>query len=724
MRTLTQCGGWRSLTAAFALTTTLTAAARAEPFPLTLDALGPPTQGVRGWTFKDIVEVTRIDGTAVDDAGDTAAFILKQPSVETNDVRYALYLGSLGETGARRLTEAAFLGDLSWRPKVGGWTVRGDFGDGVQLYAIDGAGVRRPLVVRPTVGVGGQEGIVSSADQPLRQTGVAAYGWNRDGSALWYLCAVPTPPGEPDRAETDGVVYDPELTSAADFSTPIHAARLELHVLEAASGQDRVVDSWPGQRGLGERVFQPGRVGWNGPNRLVYTMPSVGPDGAGERTQVFDRAGAVRTAPTAADLQAMAPASVGPDVLSLKRATSGQRRLSENDLSGRMRRDLGDVDFLALGGWAGAWRSDDGRAIFGVLAREKLGLFSYPRSAGGDALAATPSSLTHCSFDAALVHGVCSQESQTQAPRLVEVSPVTGQIRPLADPNARYAEIAPLRIEKFGWTNARGHAGWGWVTYPRGYRPGQRYPTVVITHASDARNDFVGFFQWAFPLQVLAERGYLVISANERLVDVQAAPAGGGYDDGGLPPKRVQAAFGLEAVADMEAAAKVWVDRGVADPERLGIAGYSRGAIVTDLTLSQSHLFRAGIAGDSYFYNAIGYWSGAQVHRLYLNLFGGSPYDPKAVANYRAFSPSFRAAQFSGPLLQLFTGYSAPKALELDRALRDAKVPTQLVFFAGETHWFHQPLSQMSAMARSLDWFDDKLRAPPHTIAASKPPPN
>jgi dipeptidyl aminopeptidase/acylaminoacyl peptidase len=173
--------------------------------------------------------------------------------------------------------------------------------------------------------------------------------------------------------------------------------------------------------------------------------------------------------------------------------------------------------------------------------------------------------------------------------------------------------------------------------------------------------------------------------------------------------KRVQAAFGLEAVANMEAAAKVWIDRGVADPKRLGIAGYSRGAIVTTLALSQSRLFRAGIAADTNLYNANGYWEGGQIHRIYLNLFGGSPFDPKAIANYRAFSPSLRAARFSGPLLQLFTGYSAPTALQLDRALRDAKVPTELVAYVGETHLFHRPLAQLSAMVRSLGWFDDKL---------------
>jgi dipeptidyl aminopeptidase/acylaminoacyl peptidase len=541
--------------------------------------------------------------------------------------------------------------------------------------------------VRPTVGVGGQDGVISSGDEPLRQTGVVSYGWNEDGSALWYLCAAPTPPGAPDDAETQGVVYDPELTKPADFSTPVRTARLELHVLEVASGEDRLVAARPGSRALGERVFQPGRVAWHGPDRLVYDLPALGPGGLTDRTLVF-----------------------GADALRLDKSPSGTWRLSEAGPAGQVRRDLGSVDFVALGGWLGAWRSPDGRALFGVLGQAKFGLFSYPRSAGGDALAATTASLSHCSFDAALIHGVCAEEGQTEAPRLVAVSPASGDIHPLADPNLRYGQITPLRVETFTWTNARGHRDWGWVTYPRGYRAGQRYPAIVITHASDARNTFADpAFQWCFPLQVLAERGYVVISANERLADTRAAPAGWGGDDGGLPAKRVQAAFGLEAVANMEAAANVWIDRGVADPKRLGIAGYSRGAIVTTLTMSQSRLFRAGIAADTNLYNANGYWEGGQIHRIYLNLFGGSPFDPKAIANYRAFSPSLRAARFSGPLLQLFTGYSAPTALQLDRALRDAKVPTELVAYVGETHLFHRPLAQLSAMVRSLGWFDDKL---------------
>src|SRR6202021_3610253 len=97
--------------------------------------------------------------------------------------------------------------------------------------------------------------------------------------------------------------------------------------------------------------------------------------------------------------------AVGGDGLMISRFASGESRLSEADPSGQVRRDLGAVDFVAMGGWLGAWRSHDGRAIFGVLGKEKFGLFSSPRSAAGEALAAAAASLGPCSFDPALIHG-------------------------------------------------------------------------------------------------------------------------------------------------------------------------------------------------------------------------------------------------------------------------------------------------------------------------------
>jgi dipeptidyl aminopeptidase/acylaminoacyl peptidase len=95
---------------------------------------------------------------------------------------------------------------------------------------------------------------------------------------------------------------------------------------------------------------------------------------------------------------------------------------------------------------------------------------------------------------------------------------------------------------------------------------------------------------------------------------------------------------------------------------------------------------------------------------LYRGMFGGSPVDAAAADNYRKFSPSFRAREFSGPLLQQTTAESGPRALELFTALKEANVPTELVFYPNETHLFHEPRHREAAMQLNLQWFDYWLR--------------
>ncbi len=168
---------------------------------------------------------------------------------------------------------------------------------------------------------------------------------------------------------------------------------------------------------------------------------------------------------------------------------------------------------------------------------------------------------------------------------------------------------------------------------------------------------------------------------------------------------QMQFAVAYEAVATMEAALQWAIDEGLADPQKAGIAGFSRGSHVVKFALSQSKLFRAGSAGDSSWFSASGYWLGIS-RNLYSSVFGGSPFDPKAIDNYRKLSPSFRTGEFSGALLQEFTTRSAYSGVELDTLLREADVPTDLVFYLDETHILWHPKRRAASMSLNFDWFN------------------
>ena len=99
------------------------------------------------------------------------------------------------------------------------------------------------------------------------------------------------------------------------------------------------------------------------------------------------------------------------------------------------------------------------------------------------------------------------------------------------------------------------------VTVPKGEGP---FPAVVLPHGGPAARDYWGFGLWP---QLLANRGYVVIQPQFRIST-------------GFGRKHFEAGFsqwGLAMQDDLEDAAQYLVKRGLADPERLAIFGWSYG---------------------------------------------------------------------------------------------------------------------------------------------------
>src|SRR6267142_652832 len=68
----------------------------------------------RTWTMADIVEVRRITHTAISDRTRQVAFVVKQSFIDSDDIRYGLYLVEPHGRSARKIVEAAFIDQLSW----------------------------------------------------------------------------------------------------------------------------------------------------------------------------------------------------------------------------------------------------------------------------------------------------------------------------------------------------------------------------------------------------------------------------------------------------------------------------------------------------------------------------------------------------------------------------------------------------------------------------------
>lgn len=643
----------------------------------------------KGWTLQDIVSAPEVIDLSVSEDGRRAMYIIRHGDLRTNRKISNLHVVDLATGTDRDLSSSSWFSKLQTIPGSADWSVLANLGDGVQFYRVDGEGHFTALLVNR------QLDRVGSANEGQEPSGISDYGWAPDGKSFWYekrtTAVLPNDP-----------VVDPRFLPLLTWfgSSPV-----ELHV-RMADGRDALLDT---SDAISQGYFG---VQWGEKSSSLAFWVRDGSTLNLKRRQWKSGIG-TKDITTESEFYVPAfSALTGPHGGTLKTDGIGHRRkLVETGGKGILA-DYGHAGFLLGDPRASAsWISPDRDiALAGTRYTDvpRYGLARIRRSGEVQELTAAGSSLTNCSIDKAFTMGVCISQSMTSPPELVRFDPRQGGIVPVESLAPRHAAIAPLKVVPRTWTNRHGYVASGFVVYPRHYRVGRKYPAILVTHGSDADETFVNEgFQWEYPVQAWAEKGYVVIAMNEPAAsgskDIQAALAQwGGSKPGPLPIKRVQDLIWINDVLSFEDAIKELAAEGLVDADRVGIAGYSFGSQTVNVTMTQSKMFRAASSGDGGYLEPHGYFVAT---RSYRQIFGGSPFDPAAVPNYQRLSPTFRAAKAAGPVLQQVASGSASQ-LALHVALREAGVPSELVYYPNESHLFHQPKHRLAAMRENIDWFD------------------
>ena len=148
----------------------------------------------------------------------------------------------------------------------------------------------------------------------------------------------------------------------------------------------------------------------------------------------------------------------------------------------------------------------------------------------------------------------------------------------------------------------------GLLTTPPDFVDGKRYPTLVRLHGGPTAQDSHSF---QFERQLFAAKDTLFFPST-----IEAAP-----DAGEAYSRAIFQDWGHKDVEDVLAAIDYAVSRGIADPERLGIGGWSYGGILTDYTIAHDTRFKAAISGAGSA-NHISLYGHDQYTYLYDNEFG------------------------------------------------------------------------------------------------------
>lgn len=257
--------------------------------------------------------------------------------------------------------------------------------------------------------------------------------------------------------------------------------------------------------------------------------------------------------------------------------------------------------------------------------------------------------------------------------------------------------------EAIAWKGADDWPIGGVLTYPLGYQTGQRYPLVVYPHGGP---EGVSLLDWNDRAQMLAARGFAVLQPNYR----------GSGGRGVRFSKGDQNDLGGREFDDILGGIDLLAQRGMIDPERVGIGGWSYGGYLSAWAATKhSARFRAAIMGAG-ISNWVSFTGMSDIpHEMSLVHWNLWPHDNYEIVWDR--SPLSKIANAQTPTLILHGAADdrvpPGQAFEMRQALLHRGVPVQLVLYPRAGHGVRERAHQLDLNTRWLDWFDRYLKSAP-----------
>jgi len=277
-----------------------------------------------------------------------------------------------------------------------------------------------------------------------------------------------------------------------------------------------------------------------------------------------------------------------------------------------------------------------------------------------------------------------------------------GKLRKLTSHNdALLSELHLGAVEDISFKSKDGTEVHGLMIKPANYDSSRTYPTLLWIHGGpDMQDDHALRFD-PYPLQLerqlYAARGYVVLAINYR----------GSSGRGAAYTQAIIADWGNKEVADLLAGVDYAIAQGIADPQRLGVGGWSYGGILTDCLIASDSRFKGAISGAGAA-NQISMY-GSDQYILQYNSEIEPPWknlDLWIKVSY----PFFHADRIHTPTL--FMGgqsdFNVPiiGGEQMYEALRTLGVPTELVIYPGQFHLFRRPSYIHDRMLRYYAWYD------------------
>ena len=275
--------------------------------------------------------------------------------------------------------------------------------------------------------------------------------------------------------------------------------------------------------------------------------------------------------------------------------------------------------------------------------------------------------------------------------------------RPVSSANSGEPRPSVSKTEIIHWMGVEGKEIEALLTFPAGYKPGKRVPLLLVIHGGPA-----GVFSESFPgnasmypVAAFAERGFAVLRCNPR----GSSGYGASFRSANVKD------WGGRDFKDLMAGVDRVIEKGIADPDRLGVMGWSYGGFMTSWVITQTHRFKAASVGAAVT-NLASFNGTADIPSFVPDYFGGEFWENPEI--YVDHSPLFQARGVTTPALiqhgDADIRVPISQGYEYYNALKRQGVETRMIVFPRQPHGLTEPRMVLKAMQTNLEWFADRLR--------------
>jgi dipeptidyl aminopeptidase/acylaminoacyl peptidase len=533
---------------------------------------------------------------------------------------------------------------------------------------------------------------------------VLDYAWSPDGSkVVLVVMDDPLPGTDADDEKTPPPIVIDRYYFKEDETGYLDSRRVHLHLLEVASGKVEQYPSWSPDGTqlafLSKRGPDPDRDNVFG----IYVMPARPGAAAQLVTRFAGDSGdsgwmtAPAWSPSGRDLAFIA--ATDPKLLYY-----AQHRLNVVPAAGGVARVINET--LDRDVVQPHW-SRDGKSIYAMVENDRNQHLAQFDVSSGRMQRLNDGRRETTGYDVgprgriAIVDGTPTVLEEVYALE-------RGAPRPLSRQNEAWmAGIEQGTLDEISVTSRDGTRISGFVLKPPGYQASLRYPTLLQIHGGPVAQYTNSFdISW----QILAAQGFVIVAVNPR----------GSSGRGEQFARAIFADWGAKDAEDVLAAVDHVVRVGIADPERLGIGGWSYGGILTNHVIARDRRFKAAVSGASIGNVLAGYGTDMYVREYELEL--GVPWK-NLDAYLRNSYPFLHADRITTPTLFMCgeSDFNVPllNSEQMYQAVRSVGVETQLVIYPGESHGLSVPSYLKDRLQRQIDWYRKHLAVPAKPVVIS-----